>query len=1054
MNLSKKLLQRNVDSLTRYYIHLQIAEQDEENIDFDILKINANVEKLLQYNRENIEGNKVSFFFPNLHSNDKMIFNELAKVANNQTYLSVQRYVHLFQGWFQIDGYSSQVNQIHVYFYSIDEQMKHLEESTSMLNAIQGIIFEIAEDLTYTQVICQDPALLFYSEKELLGRKISDFFPREITNEFNQAFHIAKTKRQDAIVIYSSIFPEDNRIFKATIHYLKETKKYIVNVLEITNEKVLEEEYEESKKMIDTFFALSNDLFCVIDNKGKILIVNQEWERKFGIPQQKLLEYSIKDMVADLNYQEIRSAYYANKDNENQFSFSNMMSDQSGNKYYIEWRCIIKEDMIYASGRDITEKKKMEKELELEKEILKTTLEFIKEGVISFDSNGIITYINNQAEGITEWNRKEAIGNRIENIFRITDCNKVKVNKAFFLETFLKLKEERTDQIVIITKDHHEVLLESTTTPITLENGKTNGIIMVFKNKVDRDEEFEQITHLSYYDQLTNVYNRRYYEEELKRTNDKTYLPLTLSIIDVNGLKLINDAFGHEAGDITLKKVVSVMKRYVRASDVIARIGGDEFVIIFPKTSSYQANLILQKIYREIPNETVESVHLSVSYGHHTKTKVNEQIEDVFKIAEDNMYSLKLSQSASMRTKTVNVIMKTLFEKSEREEQHSKRVSEFCVKIGTKLGLSSQEVGELQIAGIMHDIGKIVIDSAVLNKPGKLTDSEWLEIKRHPDVGYRILNSIPEFAHLADIVLCHHERWDGTGYPRKIAGESIPLLARIIAVADAYDAMTVGRPYRAALSFEEAKEELKKHRGTQFDPRIVDVFIEILDASSDLKTIDIITFRSLSEKLLTLSIEKTPLFPKKDHLPTTASQFLKDHGFSGYTMEFGDQKILYFGYRSYIPLREMEEGEIILPWQVVQPHTQGNRPMINVGLYIEGTISTSDPRGTGAMYHNINASNVTIFSRHLYGYQGYRWGYERYGVIQVDSKGKIIENFDGALLESGTNITLNPGDFLLTLFEADRNALGTADDSFNQSKEFAVGKTLKIKRTDQFIYFG
>ena len=194
------------------------------------------------------------------------------------------------------------------------------------------------------------------------------------------------------------------------------------------------------------------------------------------------------------------------------------------------------------------------------------------------------------------------------------------------------------------------------------------------------------------------------------------------------------------------------------------------------------------------------------------------------------MYKHKIIENKGMRSNTINTIINTLHEKNPREEQHSRRVSEICQKIGIAIGFSEIKISKLKVVGLLHDIGKIAIEEGILNKPGKLTDHERDEIKRHPDIGYRILSSSYDMLELADCIMAHHERWDGAGYPKGLKGEAIPLVARIIALADSYDAMTSERPYRKALSEEVVLAEIRNNAGTQFDPEITRIFIEkVLD---------------------------------------------------------------------------------------------------------------------------------------------------------------------------------------------------------------------------------
>ena len=213
-----------------------------------------------------------------------------------------------------------------------------------------------------------------------------------------------------------------------------------------------------------------------------------------------------------------------------------------------------------------------------------------------------------------------------------------------------------------------------------------------------------------------------------------------------------------------------------------------------------------------------------MSIGWETKINSLEEIKEVYSKAEDYMYRKKITESQSMRNQTIKVIMHTLHEANSREKIHSERVSKLCRTIGETMKMEEEVLKELEITGLMHDIGKIAINNNILNKPGKLTEAEYEEIKRHPEISYHILKSADVYTRLADYVLSHHERWDGKGYPRGLSGEEIPFVARIITVADAYEAMTANRPYKEALSHESAMEELKRCAGTQFDPAIVAAF--------------------------------------------------------------------------------------------------------------------------------------------------------------------------------------------------------------------------------------
>ncbi|KNZ40420.1 diguanylate cyclase [Acetobacterium bakii] len=360
------------------------------------------------------------------------------------------------------------------------------------------------------------------------------------------------------------------------------------------------------------------------------------------------------------------------------------------------------------------------------------------------------------------------------------------------------------------------------------EDGKADKVVGTLQDITDNKLKEEKIMNLSFRDQLTGLYNRRFYEEELIRVDTRQNLPLTILMGDVNGLKLVNDSFGHSMGDELLKKVAEVITKACGAHKVISRIGGDEFIVLLPKTDAFEAEQLTKRIKEYSLIEKVGSLDVSISFGFETKMNEADDINDVCKRAEDRMYHRKLFESPLMRGKTVDTIIRTLYEKNEIEEQHSHRVSKLCEIMGKGLGLSEYKIKELKTVGLLHDIGKIAIEDTILNKPGKLTDDEWLEIKRHSEIGYRILSTVNEMSEMAEYVLAHQERWDGTGYPKGLKGNAIPLESRIISIADAYDAMTSQRSYRSKMPSEAALAELQKNAGSQFDPELASFFIENL----------------------------------------------------------------------------------------------------------------------------------------------------------------------------------------------------------------------------------
>lgn len=344
----------------------------------------------------------------------------------------------------------------------------------------------------------------------------------------------------------------------------------------------------------------------------------------------------------------------------------------------------------------------------------------------------------------------------------------------------------------------------------------------------DQKKKEQEIRYLNDHDYLTGLYNRRYYEEEKKRLDSAGNLPISVIIGDINGLKLINDAFGHTAGDRLIEDTARILLSCCREQDILARTGGDEFFILMPGTGRDEALAMLKKIQKACDDECFNNeVHyINISLGFNTREKIEEDMDQVIKTAEDYMYKRKLLEHKSSHSAIIATMKSTMFAISQETEEHANRLVALAQIIGRKLELSQTELDELVLLATLHDIGKLGIDGHILNKADKLTDAEWAGMKKQPEIGYRIAMSTPELMPIAEYILRHHECWDGTGYPNGLKEDDIPLFSRILAVIDAYDAMTTDRIYRQAISEEAAIDEIKRNAGTQFDPNIVRIFID------------------------------------------------------------------------------------------------------------------------------------------------------------------------------------------------------------------------------------
>lgn len=471
---------------------------------------------------------------------------------------------------------------------------------------------------------------------------------------------------------------------------------------------------------------------------------------------------------------------------------------------------------------DITEQKKIQVEMGKQASLILSLIDSIHDIVFYKDIEGIYLGCNSTFAKFFGKSREEIIGKTDYELF---DKEIADISRKNDIE-MLRRRKPRHNEEWITYPDGRKILVETIKTPYLDAAGRLIGIIGVSRDITERHRRENEVQYLSFHDQLTGLYNRRFFEEELKRIDVERNLPITILMSDINGLKLANDAFGHAMGDELLKKAADAIKKGCRADDIIARTGGDEFHVILPRTDAVEAEKVIQRIKDLLAEEKVGALPLSISFGTATKVKKKQSMQDVITVSEDQMYRYKILEKSSLRKKSIDAIMNTMFDKYHDGRRHSNRVAELCELIARKMNLSPNVIKQLRLAGQMHDIGKIGIDAKVLNKTEQLYKNEWEQLKKHPEIGYRILSSASEFSEIAMFVLEHHERWDGTGYPKGLKGGAISLPARIIAIADFYDTMTQHKTYGKVMSEEAAKDEIRKRSGTQFDPDVVRIFIE------------------------------------------------------------------------------------------------------------------------------------------------------------------------------------------------------------------------------------
>ena len=470
------------------------------------------------------------------------------------------------------------------------------------------------------------------------------------------------------------------------------------------------------------------------------------------------------------------------------------------------------------------------KALQEEKEKLQLILDSAAEAIYGIDLDGRCTFCNQSCLRILGYaDQGQLLGKNMHWLIHHSrsDGTPLPRDECKILTTLTQGKGVHVEEEVLWRADGSCFHADYYSFP-QYKDGKVIGAVVTFTDITARRRAEAEITYLSYHDPLTDLFNRRYLDEQLSEIDVEENLPISVIMGDADGLKLTNDIFGHETGDLFLKKTAGIMKSSCRKTDIVVRLGGDEFLIILPKTPQLMAERVAAKIKNKFTREQINVFCDSISLGTSTKTSPDEDIWQIIAQADKKMYTEKLTLRRRRSANLINTIISTLHAKSPYEAEHAKNVSLLCEQIGTEMNLPLSELNLLKEAGYLHNIGKVILDEKMLNTGRELSERELQQLRQHPVVGYKILSSTEHTLELAQAVLNYCENWDGTGYPQGLSGKEIPKLARIIAIADYFDTLVNGSPGRAKLGKKAAAATLQQLAGTRFDPEIVELFVAML----------------------------------------------------------------------------------------------------------------------------------------------------------------------------------------------------------------------------------
>jgi len=601
----------------------------------------------------------------------------------------------------------------------------------------------------------------------------------------------------------------------------------------------LQKTNRELKENLARFQAMADNNpagIVVEDQNRSITIVNQLFCDIFSIPTkpEHLIGKDCSGAAEAVKHLLDDPDYFTRRINEIISIQETVIGEEvrfaDGRVYERDYISVFTEDKIFIGHmwqyRDISSKKLGEEKIVYQNKLLEALFKNSTDAIVYFDSNNQIIDSNK--------NFTELFGHRLENI-KGEDLDKIlEKGKKGSVDRFYTGKVLAGHKVVFedvrYTKCGQAVEVLIKGIPVHI-NGEFVGGFAIYSDITERKRYESELKYLSLHDQLTGLYNRTYFEDELDRLNKSREYPITLISVDLDGLKLVNDTVGHEQGDRLLMNCANILRKSLRRSDILARVGGDEFVAILPRTDYKGGEEITARIHSMVNSSNQayqDQLPLSISLGYATADKPNKPLRKVFKEADDLMYRAKLHKGVDARAQIIQSLLATLGERDYITEGHARRLESLCVMIGEKSGLSKKQLSDLRLLAQVHDLGKVGTPDGILFKEGTLTRQEWQIMKKHSEKGYRIALSSVDLTGIADLILKHHENWDGSGYPLGLQGENIPIECRILSIADAYDAMTNNRPYRKAMSKEKAIQELKEKAGIQFDPRLIQTFLTII----------------------------------------------------------------------------------------------------------------------------------------------------------------------------------------------------------------------------------